>query len=65
MLVVIELLTNTKCHVPVVTLSTEDSVKLLNQLNEGFKRSAYWNEYIVIDNVIVEIAEAGAEKPIK
>ena len=58
-------ITNAKRYVPVATLSTEDSVKLLNQLNEGFKRSAYWNKYIVIDNVIVEIADAGAEKPIK
>ena len=33
---------NTKLHVPIVTLSTKDSVK---QSNEGFKRSVYWNEY--------------------
>ena len=29
----------------VVTLSTKDNVKLTKQLNEGFKRLVYWNEY--------------------
>ena len=28
-----------------VTLSTKDNVNLTKQLNEGFKRSVYWNEY--------------------
>ena len=28
-----------------VTLSTKDSANLTKQLNEGFKRSAYWNSY--------------------
>ena len=32
-------------YVPVVTLSTEDNKNLIKQLNEGFKRSVYWNEY--------------------
>ena len=32
-------------YVPVVTLSTKDNVNLTKQLNEGFKRSVYWNEY--------------------
>ena len=36
---------STKLHVPIVTLSTKDNVNLTKQLNEGFKRSAYWNEY--------------------
>ena len=36
---------STKLYVPVVTLSTKDNVNLTKQLNEGFKRSAYWNEY--------------------
>ena len=31
--------------VPIVTLSTKDNVNLTKQLNEGFKRSVYWNEY--------------------
>ena len=29
----------------IVTLSTKDNVKLTKQLNEGFKRSVYWNDY--------------------
>ena len=34
-----------KLYVPVVTLSTKDNVNLTKQLDEGFKRSVYWNEY--------------------
>ena len=36
---------NTVLYVPIVTLSTKDNVNLTKQLNEGFKRSVYWNEY--------------------
>ena len=32
-------------YVQVVTLSTKDNLNLTKQLNEGFKRSVYWNEY--------------------
>ena len=32
-------------YVPIVTLSSKDNVNLKKQLNEGFKRSVYWNEY--------------------
>ena len=38
-------LTDAKLHVPIVTLSTKDSVNLTKQLSEGFKRSAYWINY--------------------
>ena len=38
-------ITNTKLHVPIVTLSTKDSANLAKQLNERFKRSVYWNSY--------------------
>ena len=38
-------ITSTKLYVPIVTLSTEDNVNLTKQLNEGFKRSVYWNGY--------------------
>ena len=38
-------ITNTKLYVPIVTLSTEDNVKLTKKLNEGFKRPVYWNKY--------------------
>ena len=33
-----------KLYVPVVTLSAEDNLKLVKQLNEGFKRPVYWNK---------------------
>ena len=36
---------STKLYVPIVTLSTKDNVNLTKQLNGGFKRSVYWNEY--------------------
>ena len=32
-------------HVPIVTLCTKYSTNLAKQLNEGFKRSVYWNSY--------------------
>ena len=38
-------ITDTKLHVPVVTLSTEDIAKLLQQLKSGFKRTINWKEY--------------------
>ena len=38
-------ITDTKLHVPIVTLSTDDSANLAKQLNEGFERSVYWNSY--------------------
>ena len=50
-------ITDAKLYVPVVTLSAEDNVKLVKQLNEGFKRPVYWNKYKVIDNKVVENAE--------
>ena len=40
------MITNTKLYVPVVTLSTKDNTKLTKQLNEGFKRTIYWNQYV-------------------
>ena len=38
-------ITDAKLHVSIVTLSTKDSANLTKQLNEGFKRSVYWNSY--------------------
>ena len=38
-------ITDTKLHVPVVTLSTQDNAKLLQQLKSGFKRTIKWNKY--------------------
>ena len=37
-------ITETKRYVPVVTLSTQDNAKLLQQLKSGFKRKINWNE---------------------
>ena len=38
-------ITETKLYVPVVTLSTKDSEKLLQQLKSGFKKTINWNKY--------------------
>ena len=58
-------ITDTKLYVPVVTLSAEDNVKLVKQLNKGFKRPVCWSRYKVIDNKVVEIAAANEEKHIR
>ena len=39
------LITDTKLYVSVVTLSTQDNIKLLQQLKSGFKRTINWNKY--------------------
>ena len=39
-------ITETKLHVPVVTLSTKENAKLLQQLKSGFKRVINWNKYL-------------------
>ena len=49
-------ITDAKLYVPVVILLTEDNAKLSKLLNEGFKRSIYWNQYKAIDNKAVETA---------
>ena len=38
-------ITDTKLYVPVVTLTTQDNVKLLQQLKSGFKRTITWKKY--------------------
>ena len=38
-------ITGTKLYVPVVTLSTNDNGKLLQQLKAGFKRTINWIKY--------------------
>ena len=40
------MITNTKLYVPIATLSTTDNNNLTKQLNDGFKRSIYWNQYV-------------------
>ena len=37
----------------------------MKQLNEGFKKPVYWNKCKVIDNKVVAITAANAEKQIK
>ena len=39
-------ITNTRLYVPVVTLSTQENAKLLQQLKSGFKRVINWNKYL-------------------
>ena len=38
-------ITDTKLYVPVVTLSTENDKRLLEQCRTGFKRTIKWNKY--------------------
>ena len=40
------MITNAKLYLPVVTFSTKDNNNLTKQLNEGFKRTIYWNKYV-------------------
>ena len=37
---------DTKLYIPIVTLSSKDNTNLTKQLNEGFKRTIYWNQYV-------------------
>ena len=39
-------ITDTKRYVPVVALSTQENIKLLKQLESGFKKTINWNEYL-------------------
>ena len=39
-------ITNTKLYVPVMTLSTQENTKFLQQLKSGFKRVINWNKYL-------------------
>ena len=40
------MITDTKLYVPIITLSTKDNTNLTKQLNEGIKRTIYWNQYV-------------------
>ena len=57
-------ITDANLYVPIVTLLSEEYVKLSKLLSEdkGFKRPIFWNEYKVIPNKIEEIAVANEEK---
>ena len=39
-------ITETKIYVPVVTLSTQENTRLLQQLKSGFKRVINWKKYL-------------------
>ena len=39
-------ITDAKSYVPVATLSIQNNVKLLKQLESGFERTINWNKYV-------------------
>ena len=47
-------ITDAKLNVPIVNLTTKDSVNLTKQLRERFKRSIYWNSYQTKPAKVVE-----------
>ena len=47
-------MTDARLQVPIVTLSTKDNVNLTKQLSDGFKTSAYWNNYQTIPAKVIE-----------
>ena len=49
-------ITETTLYVPVVTLSTQDSSKLLQQLKSDFKRKINWNRYLAKRELLAENA---------
>ena len=62
------IITDTKLYVPIVTLSTKDNTNLTKQLNEGFKRTLYWNRYqskgsnvTVVNNPFRKLLDASFE----
>ena len=44
------IITGKKLYVPVLTLSTQDNTKLLEQTKSGFKRAVNWNKYLAKKN---------------
>ena len=47
-------ITDNRLYVPVVTLSTQDNAKLLQQLKSGFKRVINWNKYLSKPELLTE-----------
>ena len=47
-------ITDTKLYVPVVTLSTQENTKFLQQLKSGFKRVINWNKYLSKTELLVQ-----------
>ena len=58
-------ITGAKLCVLIVTLSAEDNVKLSKLLGEGFKSFIYWNNYKVIDSIVVRTNNANEDKYIR
>ena len=47
-------ITDARLYVPVVTLSTQENTKLLQQLKSGFKRVIDWNKYLSKPELIAQ-----------
>ena len=47
-------ITDTKLYVPVVTVSTQDNAKFLQQLKSGFKRVINWNKYLLKPKLLAQ-----------
>ena len=43
--------TDTKLHIPIVTLLTQGNVKLLDQSKPGFKGTITWNKYQLKESI--------------
>ena len=48
-------ITNIKLYVPVVTLSTQENTKFLQQLKSGFKRVINWNKYLSKSELLLNL----------
>ena len=47
-------ITDTRFYVPVVTLSTQENTKLLQQLKSGFTRVINWNKYLLKPELLAQ-----------
>ena len=47
-------ITDTNLYVPVVTLSTQEKTKFLQQLKSGFKRIINWNKYLSKPEILAQ-----------
>ena len=56
-------MTESNLYIPVVTLSTQDSAKLLPQLKSDFKRTISWNKYLSKNlNHVIETSLQGVNR---
>ena len=49
-------ITETNLYVPVITLSTQDNSRLLQQLKNGFKRTISWSKYLAKPELLTQNA---------